>query len=146
MLKFIFNHPRIQTVLQNWEGYALTKAVAAGFIPLVQFLLEKGASPAHKDGIAVHAAIRRKDLSLVKLLVEPNHTYETVDGTKLRVKSSDDDRPHKSQRAKKRRIEDRVKVDQAMLKTAVACDARDIVQYIVQEKACVPDMKTVRLM
>ena len=72
-LRYLYNHPKIPGPNPNcWDGYALTRAVASGFIPLVQFLLEQGASPACKGGIAVHAAIRRKNLSLVKMLIEPD--------------------------------------------------------------------------
>ena len=46
---------------------------------------------------------------------------------------------------KKRKMEDRVEVSQAMLQTAVACNARDIVEYFMQEKSCMPDMQTVKL-
>ena len=48
--------------------------------------------------------------------------------------------------SKKRKLEDRVRVSQEMLRTAVACDARDIVKYFMEEKSCMPDMQTVRLM
>lgn len=33
-----------------------------------------------------------------------------------------------------------------MLKMAVKCDARDIVEYFMKEKGCVPDMQTVLMM
>ncbi|KAI0701333.1 hypothetical protein BC835DRAFT_1411481 [Cytidiella melzeri] len=173
ILRYLYSHPRIPTPDPNvWDGYALTKAVAAGFVPLVRFLLDQGASPACKRGLAVHAAIRRKDLALVKLLVEPDPSSPSASssnadaeevpsdaekfeasrqrdakplGGKRRLHSQDNER--KSRRtAKKRRLEDRVIVTQEMLKTAVACDARDIVQYFVQEKSCMPDMQTVRTM
>ncbi|KIP08251.1 hypothetical protein PHLGIDRAFT_69767, partial [Phlebiopsis gigantea 11061_1 CR5-6] len=125
-LRYLYSHSRISPPDPNsHEGYALTKAVSVGFTPLVRFLLDKGASPDCKDGIAVHVAIRRRDLSLVKMLIEPDTTPKS---------------------AKKRRLEDRIKVDQAMLKTAIACDARDIVKYFMDEKAVMPDMQTLRHM
>ncbi|KAI0767893.1 hypothetical protein BC629DRAFT_1703223 [Irpex lacteus] len=170
MLQYLYSHPRIPTPDPNgWDGYALTKAVAAGFIPLVRFLLDQGASPANKSGLAVHAAIRRKDLSLVKLLIEPDPsavlttgpkatvaepfaesssrpaaTPEEEKDTKKRPRIESQVAPPRRKGAKKRRLEDRVAVTQEMLKTAVACDARDIVQYFVQEKSCMPNMGTVR--
>jgi hypothetical protein len=169
MLDYLFSHPRIPSPDPNdWDGYALTKAAAAGFVPLVRFLLGHGASPVCKRGLAVHAAIRRKDLALVKLLIEPDSSsaVSTSPGvsagrmsmsagpckdilpvtTLARRKRVHDDDPSMKKSAKKRRLEDRIVVTQEMLKTAVACDARDIVQYFVQDKSCMPDMQTVRTM
>jgi len=157
MLRLLYTHPRIPDPDPNsWDGYALTKAVAVGFIPLVQFLLDKGASPRRKGGLAVHAAIRRKDLALVKILIEPDPSSSVY--TKLEAEETKrpiDNRTHQQRRdsdkssskgAKKRKLEDRVVVDQSMLKVAVACDAREIVRYFVQDKGCMPDVQTVRLM
>ena len=160
MLRYLYSHPRIPAPDPNgWDGYALTKAVAAGFIPLVRFLLDQGASPANKNGLAVHAAIRRKDLALVKLLIEPDpsapvaassRTLLQQDGVPPRLSTSKKRRSGDgvagTHSSKRRRLEDRVAVTQEMLKTAVACDARDIVQYFVQEKSCMPDLHTVRTM
>ncbi|EKM58414.1 uncharacterized protein PHACADRAFT_252716, partial [Phanerochaete carnosa HHB-10118-sp] len=59
-LRYIYDHPQIPPPNANcWDGYALTRAVASGFIPLTQFLLEHGASPACKGGMAVLVAVRR---------------------------------------------------------------------------------------
>ncbi|KAI0087336.1 hypothetical protein BDY19DRAFT_986105 [Irpex rosettiformis] len=175
MLRYLYSHPRIPTPDSNgWDGYALTKAVAAGFMPLVRFLLEHGASPANKNGLAVHAAIRRKGLALVKLLIEPDPLAPIASSSRVPLEKDtkakqpqplprpdarppeqtdtrkrshdDDDTPPQPRGTKKRRLEDRVAVTQEMLKTAVACDARDIVQYFVQEKSCMPDMQTVKTM
>lgn len=135
--------------------------MAAGFVHLVRFLLKHGASPHHKNGLAIHAAIRRKDLALVKMLIEPDsappvnsdvigagqvqvgRSDATVALSKKRIRS-DIEIPSKS--AKRRKLEDRVTVDREMLKTAVACNAQDIVVYFVHEKSCVPDMQTLKLM
>ncbi|EGN98968.1 hypothetical protein SERLA73DRAFT_122824 [Serpula lacrymans var. lacrymans S7.3] len=111
------------------EGYALTKAVHAAFIPLIQFLLDHGASPRCKDGLAVLVAIRRRDLSLVKMLIQ-----------------KDDVPTIKSGKSKKPKLEDRITATQDMLKAAVKCNARDIVEYLTKEKGCVPDMQTILLM
>ncbi|KAG5636755.1 hypothetical protein H0H81_006945 [Sphagnurus paluster] len=112
------------------EGYALTKAVHAKFIPLVRYLLRQGAEPQRKEGLVVHVAIRQKDLGLVKTLVER------------------EDSPYEENRGKRKRrkMEDRVVVDREMLKTAVKCDARDIVEYFTREKGCIPDIETLRMM
>ncbi|KAJ3715537.1 hypothetical protein C8R42DRAFT_698371 [Lentinula raphanica] len=109
------------------EGFSLDiSTVHMGFIPLVHLLLEEGASPAHKDNLAVRVAIRRKDLRMVKLLVERSRTNET--------------------KSKKRKLEDRVAITKDLLKLAVKCNAPDIVHYFTEEKACVPDMQTLYLM
>lgn len=160
-LRYLFNHPHIPTFNANYsDGYALTRAVASGFVPLVRFLLDQGASPACKDGIAVHAAIRRRNLSLVKLLIEPDSNpiragkdagIDIPDAVRgdgrlsgKRRRRLEDSGEKKS--LKKRKLEDRVRVDQEMLRIAVACDARDIVKYFMEEKSVMPDMQTVRKM
>ncbi|KAJ2929269.1 hypothetical protein H1R20_g7839, partial [Candolleomyces eurysporus] len=107
------------------QGYALTKAVHIRSIPLVQFLLEHGASPEPKDCLAIIVAIRQKNLPLVKMLIE---------------------RPGASSSKKRRRLEDRVKPDVKMLKEAVRCKARDITEYLYHEKGVVPDMTTLQMM
>jgi len=68
-LQDIYGTPNLQ-ITHAYEGYALTKAVHAQFKPLVKFLLDKGASPKSKGGIAVKIAIRLKDLDMFKMLVK----------------------------------------------------------------------------
>lgn len=111
------------------EGYALTKSVHAGFIPLVQFLLSHGASPTYNNGISVMVAIRQKNLCLLKMLVERSDAQSS-----------------KTKRAKRRKLEDRIKMTSEMLKVAVKCNAGDIVKWLMEEKGCVPDLQTVLLM
>jgi len=111
-------------------GYALTRAVRAGFVPLVRFLLARGAAPGCKGGLAVRAAIRGKDLALLRMLVERDGSAGCGRGAGA---------------GKRRRVEDRVRVDAAMLRVAVRCDARDIVEYLTKEKGCVPDMQTLQM-
>ncbi|KAI0052280.1 hypothetical protein FA95DRAFT_1601946 [Auriscalpium vulgare] len=116
------------------DGYALTRAVHAGSRPLVRFLLARGASPRRKNGIAVLVAIRRRELGMVKLLVEPEAGVGGGDGGERVGKG------------KRRRVMDRVEVTPEMLRTAVKCGARDIAEWLMREKGCVPDMKTLGLM
>ena len=68
-------------------------------------------------------AIRRKDLTMVRMLVE-----------------------HPKSTQKRRKLEDRILVTSEMLRMAVKCDARDIVEYLTLEKRCIPDMQTLRMM
>ena len=70
-------------------------------------------------------AIRRKDLSLVRRLIE---------------------RPKEPEKTKRRKLEDRILVTSEMLRMAVKCDARDIVEYFTLEKGCIPDMQTLCMM
>jgi len=125
-LKYLYETPGFPPPDANsHDGYALTRAVHARFIPLVHFLLAHGASPKCKRGLAIMVAIRRKDLSLVRRLIE---------------------RPKESEKTKRRKLEDRIPVTSEMLKMAVKCDARDIVKYLILEKGCIPDMQTLRIM
>ncbi|KAI0077862.1 hypothetical protein K474DRAFT_1684027 [Panus rudis PR-1116 ss-1] len=156
-LRYLYGHPQIRRPDPNaWDGYALTKAVAAGFVPLIQFLTENGADPSCKGAIAVLVAIRKKDISLVKMLIERDGTMSSMEEANERgairqrigvqQQRQGDSSPRKSKTAKRRKLEDRVRVNQEMLKTAVRCNARDIVEYLVHEKGCVPDMQTIRMM
>ena len=111
--------------MDTQENYALTKAVAAGFVPLVKFLLGYGADPSARGAIAVMVAIQKKDLQMVRLLV----------GGDLGSSGG----------AKRRRVPDRVTCTRAMLQRAVKVEAQDIVQYLL-EKGVTPDMPTLRLL
>lgn len=80
-------------------------------------------------------AIRQKNLPLVKMLIERDDSaYGPGDVV------------NKQRKRKRRRLEDRIPVHREMLKTAVKCDARDIVDYLTVEKGCVPDMQTLQMM
>jgi len=83
----------------------------------VRFLLEQGASPCLKDALAVRLAIKRRDLDLVRLLIDSS-------------KGSSGE----------------VKVDSDMLKLAVNVGARHIAEFLVNEKGCVPDLEIIALL
>ncbi|KAJ7637610.1 hypothetical protein DFH06DRAFT_1218619 [Mycena polygramma] len=128
LLRYLYASPRIAPPNPNsHEGYALTRAVHAEFVPLIRLLLEHGASPQHKRGLAVLVAVRLKKLSLVRMLLERSE-------------------PAGRRGAKKRRLEDRMEVTSEMLKAAVKAKARDIVEYFMQEKGCVPDIQTLHML
>ena len=128
-----FDHSAAEPVIarryavNSHGGYPLVRAVHAQFVPLIQFLLDHGADPRLRECMAVKVAIGKKDLTLVKMLIEFGE--ESGPGTKV---------------GKKRRRLDRVEVTPYMLELAVRCDARDIVQYFVEEKGCIPNMKTLK--
>lgn len=125
-LQYLLESPNIPPLnVDSYDGYGLTKAVHARFIPLVQLLLNHGASPQGKEGLAVKVAIRQKDLALVKLLIERNASQKT--------------------KAKRTKLKDRMEANQGMLRAAVICDARDIVEYLIHEKGCIPDMQTLNM-
>jgi len=111
------------------DGYALVRAVNVGAMPLVRFLLEHGASPDRRKALSVRLAIKQRDLTLVRLLVEPPDVC-----------------PEERRRGKRRRLADRVQVDSEMLKYAVTHGAHDIAEYLMQEKGCVPDLETLSLL
>ncbi|KZT07732.1 uncharacterized protein LAESUDRAFT_742824 [Laetiporus sulphureus 93-53] len=163
-LQYLFSHESIPPPRpDSFDGYALTKAVQVGDIPLVRFLLDHGASPQHKDGLAVKVAIRRQDLRLVRLLIERDDRVRAekrrgTDSSNLGEGSRQADGSHRAvtgqgsegdvippeyRSVKRRRLEDRIKPTVAMLRMAVQSDARDIVEYLMKVKECVPDMKTV---
>ncbi|KAF9524835.1 hypothetical protein CPB83DRAFT_773186 [Crepidotus variabilis] len=124
-LRYLFDTPGIPKIDTNYpDGYALTKAVHARSIPLVELLLEHHASPKHRDNLSVKVAIRQKDLLMVKLLVER--------------------RLAKKGKNKKRKLEDRVQLDSMLLKIAVSVGATDIVDYLYKEKGVVPDVQTLK--
>lgn len=85
-------------------------------MPLVRFLLERGASPCSKDALAVRLAVKRRDLDLVRLL---------IDASKGSCSSEE------------------VEVDSSMLKLAVKLGAWDIAEYFMNDKGCIPDLETI---
>ena len=113
-LRDIYGTPNLQVTRVD-EGYALAKAVHAQFTPLVKFLLDKGASPKSKGGIAVKIAIRLKDLDMFKMLVE------SWPG----VKSPDRE------------------IAKSMMELAILSGAGDIVEFY-REKGIVPNIGVLR--
>ncbi|KDR76345.1 hypothetical protein GALMADRAFT_477677 [Galerina marginata CBS 339.88] len=127
LLRYLYHTPDIPAVNTNAnEGYALTRAVHAKFLPLVQFLLEHDASPKCHDGLAVKVAIRQKNLDMVKTLIERQ-------GIKPR-------------NGKKRKVGDRMDLNSDMLKIAVLSNAKDVVKYLYREKNVIPDVQTLKKM
>ena len=119
LLRYLYRRrdPPIRPIPDSHNGFPLASAVKAGAIPLVRFLLKQGASPFFKDSLAVRFAIKRRDLDLVRLLTDSAKGF-----------SGD------------------VEVDPNMLKIAVKLGARDIAEYFVKEKGCIPDLETITLL
>ena len=137
LLRYLYGSDSDTKVRRTWpdpdadshDGYALVRAVNVGAMPLVRFLLEHGASPARRKALSVKLAIKKRDLALVRLLVEPPDVC-----------------PGERKRGKHRRLADRVQVDSEMLKYAITCGAHDIAEYLMREKGCMPDLETLSLL
>lgn len=125
-------------------------------LPLTRFLLDRGAAPTSNKAFAIELAVRRKDLSLVRLLVERGDAAEgdcVGDRSKRKIGT-----------AKRRKKDDRVRVTSQMRQShlladfiplkltdpsarlllvqyAVRVQARDIITYFM-DKGAVPDVKT----
>lgn len=149
------------------DGYALCRAVHAGFRPLVAFLLAHGANPGCKEALSVRIAIRKCDIDLVRMLLERDadeNVFETESrrnissnqihdrqqaaaepGSTLDVPGERVRRPKRRKSGKRRRLEDRLEVTTTMLRLAVEADAQDIVELFVS-KGARPDMATLQLM
>lgn len=139
ILRVLHTNPRISSPRgQDYDGYPLNNAVQAGFRQLVRFMLTQGANPALQEGISVLIAVSRKDLACARMLIE-----RTEDGDEVEEGSKPVSRPGSH---KRRKLEDRVPVTAQMLRTAIKHDARDIVDYLMKEKECVPDIPTLALM
>lgn len=166
-LKFLYSHPKVPKPNTNaHDGYALTKAVLADFVPLIAFLLEHGADPRLKRAIAVSVAIQMHDLGLVKMLVERGDTPSTdipssvsrqsnpgrragcdegVNGGSMDGSPEEGGEEKVASGVKKRKMEDRVKVTPALLHTAVKHRATHIADWMMHEKGCMPEMSTLSL-
>lgn len=140
-LRYLSDISRFDRISFNvYGGYPLSRATHADHIPLMKFLLSKGASPEEKDALAVRIAIRKRDLTLIQLLIERNEELEGTESDRVGKTSKG-----KSGKNKRRRLEDRMVVSTALLKLAVEVDARDIVDYFM-DKGARPDMKTLQIM
>jgi hypothetical protein len=106
-------------------NYGLCRAVMAGHEPAVRLFLLNGADPSLKEGLALELAITRKDLTIVKLLVdeENEHVY--------------------AQRVVKggsRRRRGKMDIPPRVMNKVVNCGNREIVDYLVKEKGFMPSL------
>jgi ankyrin repeat protein len=133
LLRFLYTSSAQQLTrppdVNSHNGYALARAVSARAVPLVRFLLDHGAAPRHMDALAIRIAIGRRDLALVRLLIERQETPRD-----------------KRRTGKRRKLADRIQVTSEMLKLAVLCGTHDIVEYFMNEKGSVPDVGTLKLL
>ena len=96
------------------------QAVRGEFIPLVQFLLDHGACPEQSSYSAIRVAIGKKNLKLVRILIELEEKLETNAKEKWRCGQD---------------------IANVLSWVAVECDAREIVKYLMDEQGCVPLIK-----
>ncbi|KAI6103888.1 hypothetical protein EDD16DRAFT_1900377 [Pisolithus croceorrhizus] len=130
LLRYLYTCPHIHPpAVNSHKGYALTKAVQARFVPLIQFLLSHGAMPHLKSSLAILIAISRRDLPMVRMLVERSETTHA--------------QPMGEGAGAER---DRVSVTPEMLRIAVKCKAQDIIEYFTREKGCIPDIHTLLML
>ena len=118
ILRFLWGEGRANTdfpLPDLWRlgGYPLVCAVHAEFIPLVQFLLDHGA-PHGSRKLAIEVAICKKNLELVKMLIEFEVNTEMVI------------------------------VQDFWVNLAIDYDARDIVKYLMEEHGCIALSRTSR--
>ena len=119
-------HPMISWLFGNWDFnlkgqagyYPLARSVINQNYELVEFLLRRGANPNNKEAFALTAAIEKKDLRMVKLLVEP-----FGDATESPPPPG-----------KKRKFQDRMRILQTHVQHALNNGSPEIVDYFVHEK------------
>lgn len=139
------------------RGYPLAKAVLARHVPLICTLLEYGADPTTKDYMAVMLAVGRRDLDIVRLLVEryddsrssimqthsgipSSSTFSGRDveerGLKRkrrRTEKNGGDNSSLTMKNKKRRLEDRFQITSEMLELAVKQKSEGMIQYFMSK-------------
>lgn len=111
------------------DGYALVRAVHAGFVPLIQYLLDHGADPYSKDAMSIKIAIRSGALALVQMLIE----RPDIAGSR------------QSQGKKKRKLLDRMQVNTEMLRVAVKSGASETIRYLMEKRGIAPCMETLKI-
>lgn len=117
LVHWLFN--RFEPPLASHKNYALNRAALNQNYDMVELLLRKGADPNLRMHFPLRAAIEKKDLRLVKLLVEPF------------AESSDS--PAKGS-GKKRKLTDRIRITPGLVKDALKNGTPEIVDYFVHEK------------
>lgn len=97
------------------KGYPLCGSITEhpASLPLTRYLLDKGADPSLKDGYAVLLAIDKRDLDLVRLLVEGGWEKGGHAGNK-RKRAVDDEGKSVKDSPKRRRKADRVAITSKM--------------------------------
>ncbi|WVR06560.1 hypothetical protein IAU60_003591 [Kwoniella sp. DSM 27419] len=119
------------------KGYPLFRAVLTSNYDLVTYLLSHGADPGIKDCFALDIAITKKDLRMVKLLVERDPAG--LPPTPSPVKTN----PIKGKKAK---LTDRVEIGTKLVEKAFQKGSKDIINYFVYEKKALPPLQSIMKM
>lgn len=158
LLRLVLLHRASPNSLQ---GYPLAMAVHRMSMPIICFLLAVGADPGLKQGFALQLASKKGWLEGLRMLVERDDKLEaqwkqqvhSLSETMHTIVALRMHRPRPPPRknaepggTKRRRIEDRLKLDTTHLQTAVRSNAWNVVAYMMQQKGVVPDVDTLRLM
>lgn len=136
------------------RGYPLARASLHADTPLIAFLLTHGADPAEKEFLAVEIALTRRDIRVLRLLLDgpgdtspppPPATNDATDaatptnGKRKRASVAADERPGSSKRARTAATRRGSKVvpvrlTQPLVDKALAVGTPSIVRYIIDEK------------
>jgi hypothetical protein len=128
------------------KGYPLSRAVLMSHYPLIAFLLSHGADPSARGNMAVQIAIAKKDLGMVKMLVERDADWAVggqAGGAAARAvthggRGVDADvrdagiKPKGS--PKRQKLGDRVKITDDLVQRAMEKGTREMVEYFVHDK------------
>ncbi|WRT68022.1 uncharacterized protein IL334_004997 [Kwoniella shivajii] len=135
-------HPLIQYLFSTYtpspnshKGYPLFRAILTSNCDLVSYLLSQGADPGIRDCFALEIAISRKDLRMVRILVEPDPpdtSTKALSPNKEAVK-----------KGKKFKLGDRVKIGTNMVEKAIQTGSKDIINYFVYEKKVMPPLQSI---
>jgi hypothetical protein len=68
LLIYLFD--KYQPSPNSHNGYPLSRAVLAKNVEVIKYLLDKGADPGMRDGLAIEISVKLGDLGIVKMLVE----------------------------------------------------------------------------
>lgn len=140
------------------RGYPLARAVLHGDTPLTAFLLTHGADPAEKDFLAVEIALTRRDIRVLRLLIDgpgdpvplppinQSPTDTCVNGKRKRTSSAFEEGDSHTAR-KRARTSSRttagssrrskvvpVRLTQPLVDKALVKGTPEIIRYIVDEK------------
>jgi hypothetical protein len=124
-LQILYDHFGTRLGVDSFNGYALIRAVYALHIPLIRWLLDHGAVVNMGDTPTIKLAIKKRDLGILKMLVERVEKEESPNG-------------------KRRRLEDRVTLNSTHLQLAIQSDAKEIARWMMDVKGVVPNVQTIR--
>ncbi|KAK8858820.1 hypothetical protein IAR55_003050 [Kwoniella newhampshirensis] len=144
-------YPLIRYLFDNYspspnshKGYPLCRAAITSNYDLASYLLGKGADPSLKGCLAVDVAISNKDIKMVRLLVERDPTDTLVASpinSDSRVESGESKMGAK--RAKKVKLDDRIRIGTNMVEAAMKKGSKEIVNYFVYEKKVMPPLQSI---